>query len=796
MSYLPYMIVVEDYYRIVPNQQIRYMVDTENVKDGKTYHNMKLVDGIKDIKICPFDGMALASPAFCEYISAQLEEEVTSFIFRIPYGKGLATKIDFERYCFEHGKQTLTDIWGHEHNVSEIELVLTRSAWKGEKYFTKYGDYRDWLDYLQQCEKFEYGIGITKWQKSFEDEPVYTRANYQILQDLKLPYEDFKHLADYSIEWGDKVAKGFGEAVWNFTGLTYKVSRDNKVISPQPDDPYFKALLKNPAVLGDRHIQKHIKGLADKYFTEFCCGKLWTKGAFKFILPDPIALMQFMTGQEVVGSLKAGEMYSQNLTDGVFEGECILERNPHIAQSEHCVLNAVGSRCEELNEYCDHLSNVVIINSYDTTLPRLSGADADGDIVFVMQGKDNPIFLKGIDRTLPVVINIDEKATAKQERINNDALVNDFLFGSDNRIGEYSNCATKWHNKVAPQKNKDGKVLTEEERQSYYDKYEEYVNLIAIINAKEIDSAKTHIKVNLPYHIQKAAGNYPYFMIYAGEYYAKHSELSKAPSNMNKLCFDMEDWKRRLQWERGRKDFDWHIYINPQIPRNEERFAALSEIYTTYKRRRKQLEQQRMSEFNHFKHWWNDKFKTEGKEGKKIPKHLFHYDVTALYNAIDEETIALAKAAVPIDSERANYAVELCYDSPTSKKSFAWLVAGNAIARNIKQVEHKIPLEVTGNEYDMEYLGRKYIWATYPNVITPAEKESEDWWRELYRIEIDGDDDNKSVKFICAKCDKVVEEISYDETDFEITLPHSCPYCGASHFPQRITNERVHNQST
>ena len=790
MGYLPRMIVVEDYYRIVPNQTIKYMIDTENVKDGKVYHNMKLVDGVKDIKTCPFDGMALASPQFCDYISAQLEEEVTSFIFRIPYGKGLATRIDFVRYGQDHGIEQIKDIWGEQHNLCDIDLILTRSTWKGEKYFVKYGDRRDWRDYLQQCEKYEYGIGITKWQKPFDEEPIYTRANYQILQDLKLSVDDFISLADYSKTWGEHIAQGQPDAIWNFAGLTYKVSSDNKVLSPQTDDPCFRAMLKDPAVLGDIHIKKHIQSLASKYFREFCCGKIWLKGAFKFILPDPIALLEFITGQDVNGCLKAGEMFSQSATDGCFIGDCILERNPHIARSEHCVLTAIGDRSRELIEYCGSLSNVAIINAFDTTLPRLSGADADGDIVFVLQGEHNPTFLKGIDRSLPVVINIDEKATAKKERINNAALIHDFVFGSDNRIGEYSNCATKWYNKVAPQKRRNGTPLSDEEKRAFYQKCEDYVSLIAIVNAKEIDSAKTHIKVNLPYHIQKTAGDYPYFMRYAGDYYAKHSKLSKAPSNMNKLCFEMEQWRKQLQWAKPDKDFDWHIYINPQIKRDDERFAALEEIYRQYHHRRREIENKRNTAYTYFKETWKAKNAKRGKPHARIPDHLFSYDASAEYKRIDDETVALAKEAVPNGAERANYAVELCYCKASRKKNFAWLVAGDAIVRNIKQVEHKIPLEVNSNDYDFEYLGRKYLWATYPNAITPEEAESEDWWRDLYRIDIHDEEENKTVDFVCAKCGEIVESISYSETDFEITLPHSCPYCGASHFPQKIASEK------
>ena len=792
MYYLPRMIVVEDFYRIVPQQKIKYMIDTTNEKDGKVYHNEKLVEGVTDIKICPFDGMALASPELCDYLSEQLGETLTSFIFRIPYGKGLATRFNFSAYCAAHNIVSIKDIWGEEHDIDSIDLILTRSTWKGEKYFVKFKDYRDWRDYLSQCEKFDYGIGITKWQKSFEDEPIYTRANYQILQDLKLSHEDFLSLADYSKAWGEHIANGFSEGVWNFTGLTYKVSKDNKVLSPNTDDPYFKAILKNPVVLGDKHIRKHIQSLADKYFSDFCCGKVWIKGAFKFILPDPIALMQHITGQEVVGSLKSGECFTQSLTDGYFTGKTILERNPHIARSEHCVLNAVGNREKELLEYCSNLSNVVIINSYDTTLPRLSGADADGDIVFVLRGEDNPTFLKGIDTTLPVVINLDEKATAKKEKINNDALVHDFVFGSDNRIGEYSNCATKWYNKVPPQKHKDGSELTEQEKAEFYQRAEDYVSLIAIVNAKEIDSAKTHIKVNLPYHIQKTAGDYPYFMRYAGDYYAKHSRLSKAPSNMNKLCFAMEDWKNKLQWQTADKDFDWHIYINPNIKKNQERFDALELVYKEYKQRRLELSVAKKQDFNQFKAKWAKKNKKLGKPDGKLPLHLYEFKDDGQFNLIDEEILAKAKEVCPSASERANYAVELCYSAKTSKRNFAWLVAGDAIARNIVQVEHKIPLEVNGREYDFEYLGRKYIWATYPNAITPEEKdidENDDWWRELYYIAMEDAEDGERIIFKCRRCNNEVVSMPYNGGDIDITLPHTCIFCGNKIEDKGVDNE-------
>lgn len=774
---IPRFCVIRDIQRVIPNQHIKYMVDTVNEKDGKTYHNMQLTEGYRDIKITPWDGVALHSPAFGRYLEERIgtDDHITSFIFRMPFAKGLSSEIDFARYCLERGAYTILDIWGHPHDVTQLDMVLTASAWKAEKYFSEYGDYRDFEEYLRSCERYGHSLVVTRWNEQKASEKVYTRANYQILQDLLLNREDFLSLAEYSKAWGKQVAEGFDEAVWNFTGLTYKISDEGKVVSPGTSDPYFKAMLKDPTVLTDPHIRRHLQGLVAKYMNDFCCGKIWIRGAFKFILPDPIGLLQYMSGNESVGCLKAGEMFAQNDVDGYFKGECILERNPHIARSEHCVLTAIGDREKQLIDYCGHLENVVIVNSWDVTLPRLSGADADGDIAFVMQGKDNPLILKGIDRTLPTVINIDEKATSKAVRINADSLIEDFVFGADNRIGEYSNCATKWYNKVAPKHNADGTEKTDEQTQAFYNLCADNVNLIAIINAKEIDSAKTHVRVNLPNYIQKRAGNYPYFMRYAGDYYAGFSVLSKAPSNMNELCFEMERFKNALTWARPAKPFDWHIYLNPNIDRNEASYEALVTVYRAYCKRKAEIAEARQKSFKAFENRWR---KGKGKDGRPVPKHAFSFDASGMHKAADAEIIALAKEAVPSGAERANYAVEICYSTPSRGKQFAWLVAGDAIARNIKQVSHKIPLQVTGEEYDFLYLGRKYIWATYPNIITPIEERTEDWWRDMYRLTLEEREDGDYAIFYCCKCGERVAEVKYDGGDLEIELPLTCPNCG------------------
>ena len=87
---------------------------------------------------------------------------------------------------------------------------------------------------------------------------------------------------------------------------------------------------------------------------------------------------------------------------------------------------------------------------------------------------NEPIMKKGVHRDKPIVIDIEDKITslAEEDTMENRlALVKRTM---NSLIGETSNCATGYLNKVA--KNEEQKK-----------KYEEYVDLLSIINGKAIN---------------------------------------------------------------------------------------------------------------------------------------------------------------------------------------------------------------------------------------------------------------------------------------------------------------------
>lgn len=685
-DYLPKIIVVPDLDVVIPEQHIKYVHDTTVQFEDKETGEMRdwtykdISPTVRDIKINAFDGCGIHHPL----ISRELERRIgsktpmTSILCRRPYIKGLSHEIDYVKFFEEHGVTEIVDVWGEKHGVTaddEPMMIMTESMYKGLKYFKQYGDKRDWESYWERFHRYQHCFGVAKWNFSLDEEPMYTKANYQILQDLELPYEEFAPLAKYSIDWLTKIIGGDMVYTYAFLGLTYP--------NPVPLNYFCKAILKNPEMLKEYSVREYLISLIEKYKDDMKCGKLWLRFCFKLLSPDLIMLLEHIGGLKPVGCLEADEFFSFN-KDGLILGERLIERNPHICKSEHTILK--GTINEQLDKYCRHLTNVCMINCKSITPQRLNGADYDGDLIALI---DEPTMMKGVDRNASIVIDIDDKITSLEEADTLENKVNVILRGMNSLIGETSNCATAYHNKVA--KSDETK-----------EKYNKYIDLLSVINGKAIDSAKTGVIFNIPRHIAKYGRPLPYFMKYASPYYAKLKTFSYRNSNMNRLCKEIERWEKQFRYKRTYKDFKYQIMIDDSIEINEDTFEKIEELYLEFNKKiaaiNKELQMIRTySDYQSDLMGWASK----GNSKDFIVNWQYYYD----------QFKSRRMKICPNSKELANYAVMLCYEKyPRRNKKFMWRVASDGILQNIKPVNIQLPmLDERGN---YEYLGKKYdlIW--------------------------------------------------------------------------------------
>ena len=87
---------------------------------------------------------------------------------------------------------------------------------------------------------------------------------------------------------------------------------------------------------------------------------------------------------------------------------------------------------------------------------------------------DNDTMKKGVNRDIPIVIDIEDKVTVLEEEDTPENRLKVTLRGMNSLIGETSNCATSYHNK-------------QPQTQKQKDKYESYIDLLSVINGKAIN---------------------------------------------------------------------------------------------------------------------------------------------------------------------------------------------------------------------------------------------------------------------------------------------------------------------
>ena len=371
----PRIIIVPDCYSVIPDQKIKYVYDKHMTfeKDGKTipWVQKDIATGIRDIEINCFDGCGIHHPDITDQVRGMLDakSDPTSILWRAPFIKGVTHEMDYVSFFQERGVTEISDIWGIKHDVSPhapTAIIMCESMYKGFKYFKQNKDVSDWNRYWEMFDKYDHCIGVAKWNFSATEEPLYTRANYQILQDLDLPYEEFAPLAKYSIDWMTKILTGDPVSLYAFLGL-YADQHSGLNLR-------MEALVKSREMINEEGVRQYIMSLIDKTIDEMKCGKLYLKACFKFEAPDLIMLMEHIGGLPLHGCLESDEFFSFN-REGEFEGEYLIERNPHICKSEHTILKAVNN--DLTRQYCSHLVNVAMLNSKSITAQRLNGSDFD-----------------------------------------------------------------------------------------------------------------------------------------------------------------------------------------------------------------------------------------------------------------------------------------------------------------------------------------------------------------------------------------------------------------------------------
>jgi len=600
---LPYIVIVGEYTKVIPNQYIRYVVRSdEEYTDEKTgevkkYEKRSIQEGYKDLEISPFDGCACHTPEigllWNEYIGKKYYTPC-AYQIRLAFMKGLSVEVDFKRWYKEKGITEIKDVFGNFHKVENIDCLWNVSMWKGYKYFKdEYGD-EAWNVYLKELDKHEYKLGISKYSHHMDNMDLNRRFNFQYLQTLDLIndkyVEKFKSkdntydildnknngkmigLAKYSTDLFEKVVHGDEFYAMKFLGI-------NDTEKSKQDIKYLEAVKINRKMLKDPIVSKTLRNITRKSINQMKFGKIYVDGFYHTICGDMKAYLEYCGGLDVFGCLKEWEVHTQTLP----VEKATLFRSPCVCSSEISNVK-VNNKTEFALEYMPNLSkqDVIMFSANDILMPQLGGADADGDVAFMCTNEI--IYNAKIKK--PIIIDIEDKATAIPVEYNIDNITEYELNSRDSRIGEITNIATSILNNY-----------TEDEKRKKIN--DENISLLRIYQGKEIDFIKTGKRWVITKSLRKNLQKLPYFIMHNypkkmkvyEKRKAKNKELKgtgekvqynafHSPTPMQELCDYIETWERKeIQWSKIKNE-TYDLLYNHSIPfsKNDPLFRTCREI--------------------------------------------------------------------------------------------------------------------------------------------------------------------------------------------------------------------------
>lgn len=347
----------------------------------------------KECELNDSDGYGLAMPKLMKRWGEDIGEDflLPGCVIRNSFCKGCVFPVDFQKFAREHNITTITDVWGNDYNINEVDLVLTESMLK------LWDSYTSLEDYLANCQKNHYTFAITK---SSEQELEHVRTmNYQFLQSYQFTDTQIEELIAPTVtEIKDILSDDYRKTILYTKGTGLN---ENNV--QHLDTSFATALMIEPEMRKDPYVQNQLSAMIHKKINDAKVGVLNIPANYSFVSGDPYSLCQSMLGLPVTGLLKAGQVYSKYWIDKGID-KIVSFRAPMTSHNNIRLLDVVHN--DIMDEFYQYMTTPTIFNSWDTCADAMNGFDKDGDCVI---NTSLPLLVKHT-KPLPAVVCVQRKS--------------------------------------------------------------------------------------------------------------------------------------------------------------------------------------------------------------------------------------------------------------------------------------------------------------------------------------------------------------------------------------------------
>lgn len=587
----PHRVIVVDNHAL---QRSARVITVEDVGGTDSVRRYQRVERVEDFSVTEFDGEGLVSKEYAARLNKALGGRHTFFQIRLPFVKGMLHQVDFHDFFRSAGTTHLTDLWGVNHPVAKVDVILTKSMFKGYGWLAENG--KSWADYWAAFRKYRHALYVTNVSK--ERPQGFTQLNYQFLTTLSMTGEEFRP-RDLPDGWEHSPKEDARQWLTKATETEYYKLRADAAYRRQvftrqagwwgadrKSRAYLlgKLLEKNPAFIGESVYQEQLEAMAQRLLKDYALGRLQVAGDVRFLSGD---LLQFLvTLLDVTPKKRTKSQWtflsvaqSIEFQDHAFyaprpgykgKSACTLLRNPHIARNEEILLDPYRPVEQMRKHYLGHLTDVVMVSSTMYAAERLGGADFDGDMVKTIA---DPIVNRCVQKNYQYQ-NLDNLGNLPFLKIPTiEARVQDakdwrarFQTVRDtfsSRVGQISNAALA-RSVIAYNENSQA-----EERQQA----REEVETLAILTGLEIDSAKSGVKPDLSPYLGKPRKQKNLFLTYKYRMEGKAEKRKRAWSPAKQA----RDFLRSTDWEQVDANLERLPYLAWQLEEHTPKLRELSQ---------------------------------------------------------------------------------------------------------------------------------------------------------------------------------------------------------------------------
>lgn len=409
---------------VVKDCETEFFEDIISLNDEDSIEpKMECVSNDK-ISLDESDGYGIMLPSLAERWSKELglDYAVSGVNTRFSWEKGMVFCFDFLEFAdtVAHTR-IVTDAWGNQVDISNVELILTTSMLK------LWNCYDSLEHYLQCCNENHYTFGIAKTcPKELETE---RDLNYQFIQSYTLNDEQINELIQPTIDDIRDILSGdYKKAILFLKGMYLN---ENNVEYIEND--FAKALMIDKRIYEDPFVKKKIYQMIRKRINDAKIGVIRVHGNYSIVSGDPYSLCQSIFNLPVTGLLGKGEAYNQFWAD-LDTDKVACFRAPMTCHNNIRLMRIANN--DNVRHWYRYMRTCTIFNSWDTAAHALNGMDKDGDLVLLT---DNKVLVNNY-RPLPTIMCAQRNATKVEVTEEHLIQSNIDSFGDD--IGKTTNWIT------------------------------------------------------------------------------------------------------------------------------------------------------------------------------------------------------------------------------------------------------------------------------------------------------------------------------------------------------------------